>query len=51
MVSTRTGVLFFFKNWPTFNFMNDVDKQKKALNKSKMFVINKKPFPLARIND
>ena len=43
--------MFFFKSWPTFNFMNVVHYLKKALNKSKRFVINEKPFPLATMKD
>ena len=43
------GIMFFLKNWPTFNFKIGVHQQKKALNKSKRFVINKKTFPLARM--
>ena len=39
--------MFFFKNWPAYNFKNGVHWLKKALNKSKRFVINQKPFPLA----
>ena len=47
----RAEILFFFKNWPTLNFMNGVRQQKKALNKSKRFLVNEKPFPLARMKD
>ena len=45
------GIMFFLKNWPTFNFKIGVHQQKKALNKNKKFVINKKTFPLARMKD
>ena len=43
--------MFFSKNCPTFNLKNGVHQWKKALNKSKRFVINQKLFPLARMKD
>ena len=43
--------MFFFKIWLAFNIKNCVHEQKKALNKMKSFVINQKPFPLARMKD
>ena len=43
--------MFFFKNWPTFDFKDGVHYQKKALNKSKRFVIKQKPFPLAKMKE
>ena len=43
--------MFSLKNWPTFNLKNGFRQQKKALNKSKRFVINQKPFLLARMKD
>ena len=51
MVSTGAGIMFFFKNWPRFDFKNGVQYQKKALNKSKRLVIKQKPYPLARMKD
>ena len=39
----RAGIMFFFKNWPRRNFKNGVHQQKRALNKSTMFAINRKP--------
>ena len=41
----------FFKNWSIYNFKNGIHKQKKALNKSKMFIMNQKPLPLGRLKD
>ena len=38
--------MLFFNNWPSVKALN-----KKALNKSKRFVINQKAFPLARMKD
>ena len=43
--------MFFLKNCPTFNFKDGFHLQKEALNKSERFVINQKPFPLARMED
>ena len=47
----RVGILLFFKNQPTFNFMNGVNWQKKALNKGKSFVIKQQSSSLARMKD
>ena len=41
MVSTSRNYVLIY-NWPVLKFKNDVLQQKKALNKSTSFIINRK---------